>query len=158
VNTNDTCSELDEEVELVPYPSIPEARIICHGTATNFSAPTLEVVVELVVEESDGDVDGVEPSDEADVVDADGLDADGVIDPGVERDDAEELERVSVEDDPEYDSTAKSILPEAGLMMTSSILPKSSPEEVLIDEPVSLLARISCWPIRPVGLNCELEP
>jgi hypothetical protein len=135
VNTNDTCSELDEEVELVPYPSIPEARIICHGTATNFSAPTLEVVVELVVE-----------------------DADGVIDPGVERDDAEELERVSVEDDPEYDSTAKSILPEAGLMMTSSILPKSSPEEVLIDEPVSLLARISCWPIRPVGLNCELEP
>ena len=44
--------------------------------------------------------------------------------------------------EPEYEITAKSILPEPGLMMTSSILPRSCPEEVLISEPFNLLARI----------------
>lgn len=42
------------------------------------------------------------------------------------------------------DRTAKSILPELGLMTTSLIVPNCSPEEDLTSEPVNLLARISC--------------
>jgi len=135
-NTNDICSVLDEVAALVPYPSIPDGRINCHGTATNFSSPEVVVVV-------------VEP----------------VVDPGVDWEEGEELGLAPVVedvepllDDPEYEITAKSIRPDAGLIMTSSTLPKSSPVEVFILEPLSLLARITCWPIRPVALQRELEP
>ena len=141
---------LDGVAALVPYPSMPEGRINCHGTATSFSSPEVVVVV-------------VEP-----IVDP-GVDCDEAVEPGaapgVDCEEAEELELVPLVDDaepllddPEYEITAKSIRPEAGLIMTSSIFPSSSPVEVFIVEPLSLLARISCWPIRPVAPNCELDP
>ena len=48
------------------------------------------------------------------------------------------------EDEPEVSArTAKSILPEAGLMMMSLSVPRVSPELPLTSAPVSLLARIS---------------
>jgi hypothetical protein len=47
--------------------------------------------------------------------------------------------------------TAKSIRPEAGLMMVSLIVPSVSPEEPVRLAPINWLARISCCPMRPVA-------
>jgi len=124
---------LEDVLALLLYPSAPEGRMSCQGIATSFSDPE---VVEM----------------------------DPLVDPGVDCEEAEELEVVPLVlellplDEPEYEITAKSIRPEAGLMITSSILPRSSPVEVFTLELVSLLARISCWPIRPVAPKRELEP
>jgi len=50
--------------------------------------------------------------------------------------------------------TAKSILPEVGLMITSLIVPSEPlPVEPLISAPINLLARTSWLPDRPVALN-----
>ena len=49
-----------------------------------------------------------------------------------------------------YEITAKSTLPDKGLIRASSIFPRLVPWELLTSEPVSLLARIDC-PILPVG-------
>jgi hypothetical protein len=49
--------------------------------------------------------------------------------------------------------TAKSILPEDGLRMTSLTVPIVSPELPLISEPANLLARTSLWLLRPVALR-----
>jgi len=53
----------------------------------------------------------------------------------------------------EYEITAKSIRPEFGLRITSLMVPRDSPVEPLTSAPISLLARTSCWPMRPVALR-----
>jgi hypothetical protein len=65
------------------------------------------------------------------------LDVDGVVLPLI----AEELNWI----------TAKSILPESGLMITSLMVPSWSPDVVCTCAPVSLVARMS-WCCRPVAL------
>jgi len=51
---------------------------------------------------------------------------------------------------------AKSIRPEPGFTMTSLMVPRVSPEELLTSELLSWLALISWCPIRPVALKCRL--
>jgi hypothetical protein len=48
--------------------------------------------------------------------------------------------------------TAKSIFPEVGLRMTSSMRPIWEPELPLTSAPITLLARNACWLERPVAL------
>ena len=60
---------------------------------------------------------------------------------------------VPEEADSDKEMMAKSTLPDAGLRMTSLMVPSESPDELLTSAPISLLARSSCWPIRPVGLR-----
>jgi len=81
VKTKVTCSVL-EDVEAAPTPVIAEARIICHGTATSFSAPRLEPGEEPVADD-EGVV--VEEGEVEPVVE------DGEVEPV-----AEELELVSL--------------------------------------------------------------
>lgn len=53
--------------------------------------------------------------------------------------------------------TAKSTLPEVGLMSTSLIVPRVEPEELCTWEPVNCEARTACLPeLLPVALRVEL--
>lgn len=51
------------------------------------------------------------------------------------------------------DSTAKSILPEFGLIMVSLIVPRVSPVDPVTFAPINWLARKSWCPMRPVALH-----
>ena len=52
---------------------------------------------------------------------------------------------------------AKSTRPELGLRMTSLIVPRVVPEELLTLAPISLLARNSFWLVRPVAPILDQE-
>ncbi len=51
--------------------------------------------------------------------------------------------------------TAKSMRPEAGLMISSLIVPTVSPEEPVTLAPINWLARSSWWPMRPIAPQCR---
>lgn len=110
------------------------------GTGTSFSPLALLLPLEPPDEPAEPDVDELEP----------------VLSELPELPEVPELpnewELPELPPEEVNDRTAKSILPELGLMTTSLIVPNCSPEEDLTSEPVNLLARISCWPMRPVAL------
>src|ERR1051325_4840848 len=127
---------------VAPYPVAPEGRSSGHGTATSLPAPAEEVL------------DKPEFLDEASVVALVPLVLEVpvvlpvVVFPVV-------LLLPLVEEVQEI--TAKSILPEPGLTMISLIVPNSSPVEPFTFAPISLLARISFWLVRPVAEKCPVE-
>ena len=130
VNTKLSCSPpVLDGAAVAEYPVMPDGRTKDQGTATSFSLALLDKV-EDVVEEAEGVADGVDGV--VGVV----ADADGAV--------LLALGSVPLVADELRENTAKSILPEAGLMMTSSSLPSSSPVELLIEELLSWLARTSC--------------
>ena len=126
--------EDEEEVALglvvAPYPAIPDGRTSDQGIATSLSPPALNELVE----DDEGVVDEVL---DGEVEDDDGLvELEGVV--------LLLLDWVPLDPEELKEITAKSTLPEPGLMITSSIFPRSSPEELLMEELLSWLARISC--------------
>src|SRR5882762_3078297 len=123
---------------------MPDGRISVQGTATNFSPLDGVEIVELNELEELADAPGVVP----------GVAAEAPAVPLVPGAPRVVLPSLPVE---LQAITAKSILPEAGLIITSSSLPNCSPEEPLTVAPMSLLARTSCCPERPVALNPWLE-
>lgn len=54
---------------------------------------------------------------------------------------------------PDREITAKSILPDVGFRIKSSMRPIRLPEESLTSVPISLLPRTACWLLRPVALS-----